>query len=272
MCIRAALHSGAGLVTGFVPETLAPAFAAVAPEAMWVDWPETPDGSLALEGLGLLRARIERADAIVLGPGLGMERETQMLAAEIVKLVDRPVVLDADALQPAVLKAAAGKPVVCLPHAGEFKRLAGGQEAEPATLRALARETGATVVLKGPVTRIAGGAASVTRIDGAGPVRRISSDESPLERGGREAGVCIYHSFFGGPVLARGGSGDLLAGLVGGLLAQAPGDPLLAACRGVVWHGLAADLLARDRGQVAVQVTQLLDYLPAALRTAVGRE
>ena len=272
MCIRAALRSGAGLVTGFVPETLAPAFAAVAPEAMWVGWPETPDGSLALEGLGLLRARIERADAIVLGPGLGMERETQMLAAEIVKLVDRPVVLDADALQPAVLKAAAGKPVVCLPHAGEFKRLAGGQEAEPATLRALARETGATVVLKGPVTRIAGGAASVTRIDGAGPVRRISSDESPLERGGREAGVCIYHSFFGGPVLARGGSGDLLAGLVGGLLAQAPGDPLLAACRGVVWHGLAADLLARDRGQVAVQVTQLLDYLPAALRTAVGRE
>ena len=272
MCIRAALHSGAGLVTGFVPETLAPAFAAVAPEAMWVGWPETPDGSLALEGLGLLRARLERAAAIVLGPGLGMERETQMLAAEIVKLVDRPVVLDADALQPAVLKAAAGKPVVCLPHAGEFKRLAGGQEAEPATLRALARETGATVVLKGPVTRIAGGAASVTRIDGAGPVRRISSDESPLERGGREAGVCIYHSFFGGPVLARGGSGDLLAGLVGGLLAQAPGDPLLAACRGVVWHGLAADLLARDRGQVAVQVTQLLDYLPAALRTAVGRE
>jgi NAD(P)H-hydrate epimerase len=50
------------------------------------------------------------------------------------------------------------------------------------------------------------------------------------------------------------------------LLAQAPADELAAACRGVAWHGLAADLLARDRGQVAVQVTQLLDYLPAALR------
>jgi NAD(P)H-hydrate epimerase len=68
--------------------------------------------------------------------------------------------------------------------------------------------------------------------------------------------------------LARGGSGDLLAGLTGGLLAQAPADQLAAACRGVAWHGLAADLLARDRGQVAVQVTQLLDYLPAALREA----
>ena len=103
--------------------------------------------------------------------------------------------------------------------------------------RAVAHETGATIVLKGPVTRIADG-----------------------DR--------VHHSFFGGPVLARGGSGDLLAGLVGGLLAQSAFEPVPAACRGVVWHGLAADLLARDRGQVAVQVTQLLDYLPAALRAA----
>jgi NAD(P)H-hydrate epimerase len=101
----------------------------------------------------------------------------------------------------------------------------------------MAQETGATIVCKGPVTRIADG-----------------------DR--------VYHSFFGGPVLARGGSGDLLAGLTGGLLAQAPDDPLAVACRGVVWHGMAADLLARDRGQVAVQVTQLLNYLPAALGRA----
>ena len=64
-------------------------------------------------------------------------------------------------------------------------------------------------------------------------------------------GAAIYHSFFGGPVLARGGSGDLLAGLIGGLLAQTPEEPLLAACRGVVWHGRAADgwpgHLARQR-------------------------
>jgi NAD(P)H-hydrate epimerase len=102
-------------------------------------------------------------------------------------------------------------------------------------LRAVAREASAIIVLKGPVTRISDGART-------------------------------FHSLFGGPVLARGGSGDLLAGLTGGLLAQTPGDPLLAACRGVVWHGMAADLLARDRGQVSVQVTQLLDYLPTALR------
>jgi NAD(P)H-hydrate epimerase len=75
-----------------------------------------------------------------------------------------------------------------------------------------------------------------------------------------------FRSFFGGPVLARGGSGDLLAGLTGGLLAQAPEEPLLAAARGVVWHGLAADYLARAHGQTAVQITQLLDFLAPALK------
>lgn len=74
-----------------------------------------------------------------------------------------------------------------------------------------------------------------------------------------------WFSPYGGPVLARGGSGDLLTGIVGGLLAQTPGDPVLAACRGAVWHGLAADLFARAHGQTAVRTTQLLDFLGPAL-------
>ena len=75
-----------------------------------------------------------------------------------------------------------------------------------------------------------------------------------------------YYSPFGGPVLARGGSGDLLAGMVGAQLAQAPQDPLGAAALATVWHGLAADALARAHGQVAVRTTQVLDFLPTALR------
>jgi NAD(P)H-hydrate epimerase len=271
MAVRAALHSGAGLVTAFVPESFAPAFAACAPEAIWVGWPETPGGGLSPQGLHLLRERLERATAMVVGPGLGQEAETLALAADIVKASPVPLVLDADALQPPVLAAAQGKRLVCLPHAGEFERIAGGRAASLVTVRAVAQETGATVVLKGPVTRIA--AIDTPRPAGTplerGPDSRRPDPANPLLRGvARSDGVCVYHSFFGGPVLARGGSGDLLAGLIGGLLAQAPDDPLLAACRGVVWHGLAADLLARGRGQVAVQVTQLLDYLPAALRVA----
>src|ERR1019366_7233322 len=87
-----------------------------------------------------------------------------------------------------------------------------------------------------------------------GPVTKVCS------------GGPVYHVFGGGPVLSRGGSGDVLTGLAGGLLAQSPGDPLLAACRATVWHGAAADLLARAHGQTAVRTLQVLDFLAPALR------
>ena len=98
-----------------------------------------------------------------------------------------------------------------------------------------------------------------------GPVTEIAGEGSSLARESQES-VVTYVSLFGGPVLARGGSGDLLAGLIGGLLAQTPSDRLLAAARGTVWHGLAADLLAGTHGQVAVNTTQLVDFLPLVLR------
>jgi NAD(P)H-hydrate epimerase len=232
MTVLAALRSGAGLVTAFVPESVASAFAARAPEAMWVAWPETPTGGLALEGEHLLRERFGRGTALVIGPGLGREAETLALAASVVTASPVPVVIDADALQPEIVKAGRSARVVT-PHAGEFARIS--EDDEP---RAFAREPQRVLVLKGPVTQV-------------------------VHEG------TTYRSFFGGPVLARGGSGDLLAGLIGGLLAQMPSDPLLAAARGVVWHGMAADLLARAHGPTPVYVTQLLDFLPAALRTSL---
>jgi NAD(P)H-hydrate epimerase len=231
MSVLAALRSGAGLVTAFVPESLAPAFAARAPEAMWVGWPETPNGGLSLEGQHLLCERIERADALLAGPGLAREPETMALLTDVAKTSPVPLVLDADALQPEIVRAGTARRIVT-PHLGELKRILAGDDfyATPA-----GRE--ATVVVKGRLTGI-------------------------TVEGGRVG----YYSPFGGPVLARGGSGDLLAGMVGALLAQTPDEPLLAAARGVVWHGRAADLLARARGQVAVHTTELLDYLAPALR------
>lgn len=231
MAAMAAVRSGAGLVTVFVPETLVPAYAARLPEAMWVGWPETPAGSLALEGEHLLRERLARADAIVMGPGMGREAETLALAKSVMEQSEIPVVLDADALQPGIVNAGHAARIVT-PHAGEFARISGGME-----LREFAANPHLTVVLKGPVTRLSAG----------GPV---------------------FHSFFGGPVLARGGSGDILAGMIGAQVAQAPQQPVLAAARAVVWHGLAADHLARTHGQVAVRTTQLLDHLGEALRSA----
>ncbi|MET0262726.1 MAG: NAD(P)H-hydrate dehydratase, partial [Rariglobus sp.] len=188
MSVLAALRSGAGLVTAFVPESLAAAFAARAPEAMWVAWPETPDGGMALEGSHLLRAKLERADALLIGPGLGREPETLALAKDIVGQSAIPLVIDGDALQSDIV-AAGRAPRVLTPHAGEYARIEKVIHANAVTIR------------KGPLTSIL-------------------------------AGDKTYHSFVGGPVLARGGSGDLLAGLVGGLLAQTPEDTLGAACRG----------------------------------------
>ncbi|MFZ9683463.1 MAG: NAD(P)H-hydrate dehydratase [Cephaloticoccus sp.] len=229
MAVTAALCSGSGLVTAFVPESLVPAFAAQVPEAIWIGWPETPEGGLALEGRHLLRERLARASALVLGPGLGREPETLALAADVLKTVTAPVVVDADALQPEVITGATA-PLVLTPHAGEFARIAG-----QLSLREFAAKTGATVVFKGPRTQVC-------------------------------AGEVVYHQLFGGPVLARGGSGDLLAGILGSQVARSPQDVLAAVCRGVVWHGRAADALARAHGVHAVRTTQLLDFLSAALR------
>ena len=231
MTVLAALRSGAGLVTAFVPESVVGAFAARAPEAMWVGWPETPEGGLALEGEHLLRERLERATALVIGPGLGRQAESLALAASIVKASPVPLVIDADALQAQIVHQGQAARILT-PHAGELARInrgAGEQRGASAFEK--------IVVQKGPVTRI-------------------------------RHGAMTYHSFHGGPVLARGGSGDVLAGLTGGLLAQTPGEPLLAAARGVVWHGMAADELARAKGQTPICVTQLLDFLPAALRAS----
>jgi len=233
MTTLAALRSGVGLVTAFVPRSLAAAYAARAPEAMWVGLPETAGGGLATAGLPMIQGGTQRATALAIGPGLGRDPQTHALALEIVASAKVPVVIDADALQPDIVRA--GKAVrVLTPHAGELERISKGLD-----LRKLSGSLAAAVIAKGPLTRIT-------------------------------AGGAIYHSLHGGPVLSRGGSGDLLAGLAGGLLAQSPAEPLAAACRAAVWHGMAADLLARAHGQTAVEILQLLDFLAPALRESAS--
>jgi hydroxyethylthiazole kinase-like uncharacterized protein yjeF len=230
LAARAALRSGVGLVTAFVPEKFAPEYAARHPEVMWVGCPVTAAGGLAAGTAELVRARSPKATALLAGPGLGAEAETLALVAHLAGETALPLVLDADALRPGVVARVRDKAFIGTPHAGEFERIApalftDGNFTAPQGV----------LVLKGPLTRVTDG-------------------------------KTIYHSPFGGPVLARGGSGDILAGLIGGLLAQQPGAPLLAACRGVVWHGRAADLLARAHGQVAVEISEILEQLGPALK------
>jgi ADP-dependent NAD(P)H-hydrate dehydratase / NAD(P)H-hydrate epimerase len=229
MATLAALRSGAGLVTAFVPERLAPLYAARAPEAMWVGLPVTASGGLSLRGLPKIQKIAQRATAMVIGPGLGKDPKTHSLAMAIVRGSKIPLVIDADALQPDIVRAGKARRILT-PHAGELARIAMDE-----SLRKLCRSVPAVVIAKAAVTRVC--------------------------EGGPE-----YLSLHGGPVLSRGGSGDLLAGLTGGLLAQTPADPMLAACRATVWHGVAADLLARAHGQTAVEILQWLDFLAPALR------
>jgi len=231
LATRAALRSGAGLVTAFVPATLAPEYAAAHPEAMWVGCPETAKGGLAAGTVDLVRERLPRATALLIGPGLSAEVEALATAQAIVRSTSLPLVLDADALRGEVIELVRDRAFIGTPHAGEFERIApklfvDGKFTAPHGV----------LVLKGPLTRVTDG-------------------------------KTIYHSPFGGPVLARGGSGDVLAGLIGGLLAQQPADPLRAAMRGVVWHGRAADLLARAHGQVAVEISEILEQLGPGLHS-----
>ena len=168
-----------------------------------------------------------------MGPGLGRDPETHSLVMEIVKAATAPIVIDADALQHDVVRAGASARILT-PHAGELARIADGGD-----LRAFCAVVHGAVIAKGPLTRVSSGGA-------------------------------VYYSLFGGPVLSRGGSGDLLAGMTGGLLAQTPAEPLKAACQAAVWHGMAADQLARAHGQTAVRTLQLLDFLAPALRESAA--
>lgn len=231
MSAQAALKAGVGLLTVGVPESLHSSFVAIRPEAMWVPLPETPNGALALEGLGKIRQFLGKANSLAIGPGLGAELETASLVREVLKIWDGPAILDADALRPEILtKISSPDRLILTPHAGEFARIAGSQ-----SVQEYSTSTGSIVLMKG-----------------AHP--QIVSPEKHL------------YSFSGTSMLARGGSGDLLTGIIGALLAKGAFNLFSTAALGALWHGRAAEVLARQHGQEAVYVTDILDYLSFAIR------
>ncbi|PXA05675.1 NAD(P)H-hydrate dehydratase [Coraliomargarita sinensis] len=243
MSVQAAVRSGVGLVTAFAPESVAAALSAQVPEAMWVPWPETSNGTLNPRAIPLLMDRISMASAVLVGPGLGHDRNTELLAQDMATKVELPVVFDADGLRSRVVeiaqkrKSSYGK-IVVTPHMGEFMRIAKITEPDydPETLLSFSRIYNVITLLKGANTRICDG-------------------------------ETILYNTTGGPVLSRGGSGDLLSGLIAGMIAQNNSDEMTAVARGAMLHGLAAQRLARARGQIMVNTTQLLDYLPDVLRS-----
>jgi NAD(P)H-hydrate epimerase len=167
-----------------------------------------------------------------------MTEKSTSTIKKITKDFDGDTILDADALRPEVLKQILGKKnIVLLPHAGEFLRLS-GKKMSAETGREFARKTKTVIVLKGPITMITDGAH-------------------------------LIYVPMGGPILARGGSGDCLAGIIAAVVARRHTlkISLLSAVEcGVVWHARAADLLRRDESEEAVRTTQLLSELSKSLK------
>lgn len=244
LCCRGALRAGAGLVTLGIPESLNPVMEVKLTEPMTLPLPETPSGSLAAAAAPVIRRFARPGMVLALGPGLSRQPETAELIAELVDKIDLPVVLDADALNalgtnPAALRRRKAGTVIT-PHPGEMGRLLGRnaasvQEDRPGTAREAARQSGAVVVLKGAPTVIAGP-------DGT-----------------------LYLNPTGNAGLASGGTGDVLTGIIAGLLAQGA-SPLDAALAGVYVHGLAGDRAAREAGQRGMSAGDVVDALRRTFR------
>lgn len=248
MASLAALRVGTGLVTLGVPSSQQPIVAAQLMEGMTAPLPETPGRTLGAKARERIVELAARMDAIAVGPGLGLEPETQALVRDLVRDLERPMVVDADGLTAlaghlSVLKEARG-PRLLTPHPGELARMLGSTvEAVEAdrigVVQRLAGESGVWVALKGARTVI------------GGPDGQVSLNPT------------------GNPGMATGGTGDVLTGIVGGLLAQGL-PPLLALQAGVYLHGLAGDLARESRGEEGMIAGDLLLAVPDAIRRLRG--
>ena len=220
MAAAGALRAGVGLLTLAASEASRPAAAALAPEAMFTALPQT-GGTLSAEALAAAGIALERFDGIVLGPGLGRTPATAQLVEWILRRAPGRLLLDADALTlfAEIGSLSDGAPAtqqrILTPHPGEAARLAGlstgaVQAARSGSVRALADRYRATVVLKGSGTLVCD-----------------PGEEPWLNRTGN-------------PGMATGGSGDVLAGIIGALWVQGL-TSLQAATLGVWLHGCAGD-------------------------------
>ncbi|MCE5271608.1 NAD(P)H-hydrate dehydratase [bacterium] len=246
MAAQSAMTIGAGLVTAAPPASLNAVFEAKLTEVMSAPLPDSGLGYLAAGALEPLLKRLSAGvDVLALGPGLGRAPETADLVRELVGRLECPAVLDADGLNAfegcAERLSGCKAPLVITPHPGEMGRLSGLSaaqiKADPLRVaRGFAMSHGLVLVLKGNPSLIA-------------------------DRDGR---VVINPT--GGPSLAKGGSGDVLTGMIAGLLAQGL-EPFEAAVCAVYLHGLCADLAAKKLSEYCVSATELLRVLPEAINS-----
>jgi NAD(P)H-hydrate epimerase len=239
----AAARTGAGLVRLLVASTIYPILAAKCTEVMATPIQEVAPGAVGHAAYDSVLRQLSTAEAGVIGPGLGRDRSTWRLVIDLLHHVTCPLVIDADALNALAdaprSKSKLGKNRILTPHPGEMARLAGktieqiGADRVGAARRA-AKEWGAVVVLKGARTVV------------AHPDGRISEDPHEV------------------PALATGGTGDVLSGIIGGLIAQGS-DPYAAAVTGVYIHAAAGRRIAQKLGDSGLLASDLLLEIPLVM-------
>ena len=238
LCARGALRSGVGLLRAAVPQSVYPLLVDAIPEAVFAPVAEQ-DGCFSTAAISALTEALTAADAVVLGCGIGRGEEQTAVVRHILSHSTIPVILDADginAVTPHILaEEARSAPLILTPHPGEMARLLGISTAEVQADRVgvaqrLAREVDAVVVLKGHRTVI------------AGPAGEAAINPT------------------GNPGMATGGSGDVLTGIIGSLVAQGV-PPYAAAVCGAYLHGAAGDAAAEKRSQAGMLPTDLIEEL-----------
>ena len=249
LAAKAALRTGVGLVTVGVPASLNDIVEAKLLEAMTLSLPETKARTLGRAAFDRILDFIQSKTAVAIGPGLSTHPETVEVVQSLMKHLDRPVVLDADALnalasRPSLLTECKTPPILT-PHPGEMARLEGDATPQSVnadrlgTARRFARERGVFVVLKGARTVVA-------RPDGL-------------------LMICPT----GNPGMATAGTGDTLTGMLVSLLAQ--GVPSWeAACASSYLHGAAGDLAAARFGSAGMIAGDLIEQIPYAIQAVVG--
>jgi NAD(P)H-hydrate epimerase len=242
----AVLRTGAGLVRVCVPRCCVSTVASFEPSYMTAPLPEDSAGRISFAAAEHLLALAKTATHVVVGPGLGRSPDLDRLVLKLYAELTLPTVFDADALNvlaenPETLKSPGG-PRVLTPHPGEYKRLNGGREltsrgAYQTDARALAAQWKATIVLKGYRTFVTDGNRS-------------------------------YINNTGNPGMATGGTGDVLTGVIAGLMCQGL-NAYDASRLGVYVHGHAGDAAAEEFGALSLVASDLIRYLPHSLQHVV---
>jgi hydroxyethylthiazole kinase-like uncharacterized protein yjeF len=241
---NAALRTGVGLVKIAAPQPAQQAVATLAPCATSVPVPADDEGRIAVTALPVIRELAETHDVLAVGPGAGVSTGWQRILRELLAMRERPMVIDADGLNNLAgisewWRARRAR-VVLTPHPGEMKRLLAGASLKAdvndrqQSAHRFAELTGCVVLLKGHNTVVA-------------DAQRVEINAT------------------GNPGMATAGSGDVLTGIIAGLLAQGL-DTFDSARLGAWLHGRAGDLAAERLGQVSITATDILDDLANAIR------